>query len=78
MASIFQKDFISISKISKDKYTFIEGKENLYRRLTVRECARIPDQGGVSVPYKANRGNIAQAWCIWKGIDSWLCLPRRK
>lgn len=28
-------------KISKDKYTFIEGKENLYRRLTVRECARI-------------------------------------
>ena len=43
----------------------------------LRECARIPDQGGVSVPYKANRGNIAQAWCIWKGIDSWLCLTRR-
>ena len=44
----------------------------------LRECARIPDQGGTSVPYKANRGNIAQAWCIWKGIDSWLCLPRQQ
>ena len=44
----------------------------------LRECARIPDQGGVSVPYKANRGNIAQAWCIWKGIDSWLCLTRQQ
>lgn len=43
----------------------------------IREIVRIPDPGGNSVPYAANRGNIAQAWCIWKGIDSWLCLPRR-
>ena len=43
----------------------------------LREIARIPTQGGTSVPYAANRGNIAQAYCIWKGIDSWLCLPRR-
>lgn len=28
-------------KISKDKHIFVPGKENLYRRLTVRECARI-------------------------------------
>lgn len=28
-------------KIGKDKRKFVEGKENLYRRLTVRECARI-------------------------------------
>lgn len=44
----------------------------------LREISRIPDQGGTSVPYKANRGNIAQSWCIWKGIDSWLCLPRQQ
>lgn len=44
----------------------------------LREICRIPDQGGTSIPYKANRGNIAQAWCIWKGIDSWLCLPRQQ
>ena len=44
----------------------------------LREIARIPDQGGVSIPYAANRGNIAQAYCIWKGLDSWLCLPRQK
>lgn len=28
-------------KIDKDKYIFEQGKENLYRRLSVRECARI-------------------------------------
>lgn len=44
----------------------------------LREVVRIPDQGGTSVPYKANRGNIAQAWCIYRGIDSWLCLPRQQ
>jgi len=27
--------------IEKDKRKFVEGKEHLYRRLTVRECARI-------------------------------------
>lgn len=53
----------------------IECRRNPWYYL--RELARIPDQGGTSVPYAANRGNIAQAWCIWKGIDSWLCLPRR-
>lgn len=44
----------------------------------LREIARIPDPGGTAVPYLANRGNIAQAWCIWKGLDSWLCLPRQQ
>ena len=44
----------------------------------LREICRIPDQGNPNgIPYKANRGNIAQAWCIVHGIDSWLCLPRR-
>lgn len=28
-------------KIDKDKYKFVEGKENLYRRMSVREIARI-------------------------------------
>lgn len=28
-------------KIEKDKQIFVPGKENLYRRLTVRECARL-------------------------------------
>ncbi len=28
-------------KIGKDKNIFVPGKENLYRRLTVRECARV-------------------------------------
>ena len=44
----------------------------------LREIARIPDPGGTAVPYLANRGNIAQAWCILHGLDSWLNLPRQQ
>lgn len=28
-------------KVATDKHVFVDGKENLYRRLSVRECARI-------------------------------------
>jgi hypothetical protein len=44
----------------------------------LREVCRIPSQGGAPVPFKANRGNIAQTWCVVHGIDSWLCLPRQQ
>ena len=44
----------------------------------IREICRIPDQGGQPVQYLANRGNIAQAWCISKGLDSWLNIPRQQ
>ena len=44
----------------------------------LREVSRIPSQGGEPVRCKANRGNIAQTWCILHGIDSWLCLPRQQ
>ena len=30
-----------MEKISTDHFAFVKGKENLYRRLTVRECARL-------------------------------------
>lgn len=45
----------------------------------LREIARIPSAGcPEGVPYIANRGNIAQTWCLKMGIDSWLCLPRQQ
>lgn len=44
----------------------------------LRELSRIPDPGGTAIRYIANRGNIAQAWCIFHGLDSWLCLPRQQ
>lgn len=54
-----------------------ECRRNVWYYL--REVCRIPDQGNpLGIPYKANRGNIAQAWCILHGIDSWLCLPRQQ
>lgn len=54
----------------------LECKQNPWYYL--REISRIPDQGGQSIHYIANRGNIAQAWCILHAIDSWLCLPRQR
>lgn len=45
----------------------------------LREVCRIPDSGNPKgIPYKANRGNIAQAYLFLHGIDSWLCLPRQQ
>lgn len=64
--------------LSKDQISRIalECAKNPWYYL--REIAHIPDQGGNFVRYKANRGNIAQAYCIWRGLDSWLCLPRQQ
>ena len=60
-----------ISKIS------LECLNNLWYYL--REICRIPAAGNPrGIPYKANRGNIAAAWCLLQGIDSWLCLPRQQ
>lgn len=87
MLEIYDISLISVNPFAHDK----DGRTTLTRDQIsrvmtecarnpwyfLREVSRIPDQGGTSVPYKANRGNIAQAWCIWKGLDSWLCLPRR-
>lgn len=53
----------------------IECTRNIWYYL--REVCLIPTSGA-PVRYKANRGNIAQTWCIIHGIDSWLCLPRQQ
>lgn len=45
----------------------------------LREIARVEEPGlPHGIPYAANRGNIAQAWCLLHGLDSWLCLPRQQ
>ena len=66
------------TSLSQDQVTRImtECMRNPWYYL--REICRIPDPGGTAVPYIANRGNIAQAWCIFHGLDSWLCLPRQQ
>lgn len=88
MLELKDPGLVNIDPYAKDKYgkctltneqvdrILLECKLNPWYYL--REVCRIPDQGGTAVPYRANRGNIAQAWCIWKGYDSWLCIPRQK
>jgi hypothetical protein len=45
----------------------------------LREIAHIAAASSPrGIPYMANKGNIAQAWCFIHGIDSWLCLTRQK
>lgn len=65
--------------LSKDiiQRVIYECKNNCWYFL--REVCRIPEAGSPSgVSYRANRGNIAQAWCLLHGIDSWLCLTRQQ
>lgn len=65
--------------LTKDQISRIitECKRNPWYFL--REVVRITEPGNPNgTPYRANRGNIAQAWCILHNIDSWLCLPRQQ
>lgn len=56
----------------------VECTKNMWYYL--REVVRIPESGGdeQGVMFKANRGNIAQAYLLLHGIDSWLNLPRQQ
>ena len=76
----YQCDDKGNTTLSKDQISriMIEISRNMWYYL--REICRIPESGasGGGVPYIANRGNIAQAWCFLHGIDSWLCLPRQQ
>lgn len=74
----FQCDEEGHTTLSEDQISriILECRRNPWYFL--REIVRIPDQGGTAVPYRANRGNLAQAWCMKNGIDSWLCLPRQQ
>lgn len=66
-------DNLTLDQISR---IMTECTRNMWYYL--REICRIPTQGGAPIPFKANRGNIAQSWCILHGLDSWLCLPRQQ
>ena len=74
----YQCDAHGNTTLSKDQISriLLECSRNPWYFL--REIVRIPDQGGTAVFYKANRGNIAQAWCVINGLDSWLCLTRQQ
>lgn len=74
----FAVDSEGHTTLTKDQIMRIETELFKNPWYYLREIARIPDQGGTAVPYKANRGNIAQAWCFIHGLDSWLCLVRQK
>lgn len=88
MLEIFDYSLITVDPYAVDKNgNTTLSQDQIARIITecfrnpwyyLREIARIPDPGGVSVQYRANRGNIAQAWCITKGLDSWLCLTRQQ
>ena len=66
------------SILTKEQVSIVMAETKVNPWYYLREISRIPAQGGQGSPYKANRGNIAQAWCIIHGYDSWLCLPRQK
>ena len=66
------------STLSRDQVKRIINEIVVNPWYYLREISRIPDQGGQPIPYAANRGNIAQAWCIKNNLDSWLTIPRQQ
>lgn len=83
----FMLELCDPSLVGVDPYAPNLTKDTISRIMTecsrnpwyyLREISRIPDQGGSGVPYKANRGNIAEMWCFLHGIDSWFCIPRQQ
>lgn len=83
----FMLEIYDYNIVNIDPYAENLTKDQISRIMTectrnpwyyLREVCRIPDQGGVGIPFKANRGNIAQTWLTLHGIDSWLCLPRQQ
>lgn len=44
----------------------------------LRECVRIPEQGGSGIKYQLHRANLAATFCFLKGIDHYLVIPRQK
>lgn len=83
----FMLEIYDYSLVNIDPYAENLTRDQISRIMTectrnpwyyLREICRIPDQGGVGIPFKANRGNIAQTWLTLHGIDSWLCLPRQQ
>lgn len=44
----------------------------------LREIARIPEQGGTSIPFQLHRGNLAVVFLFINGIDNYITIPRQK
>lgn len=82
MLEIYDYNLVSIDphaeNLTRDQISRIMTECTRNPWYYLREVCRIPDQGGVGIPFKANRGNIAQTWLTLHGIDSWLCLPRQQ
>ena len=43
----------------------------------LREVARIPEQGGTTVPFRLDRGTLAAAWCFYNSANFYLMKPRQ-
>nr|DAQ06652.1 MAG TPA: large terminase [Caudoviricetes sp.] len=43
----------------------------------IREVLRVGASGAGGIPYILNRANLAQAWCAFNSIDSFLTMPRQ-
>lgn len=69
----------SLSREQKDRISY-ECMNNIYYFL--RECVRIPEQGGATGPgsgsaFILHRGNLSAAWCFDHNIDFYLVVPRQ-
>lgn len=78
---LYDTSLIGIDPHDEDNLT-LEQKTRIQREVRInpwyflRECVRVVETGG-NISYQANRGNIAQSFCIFNNIDAIECLPRQ-
>ena len=74
----YQQDKEGKCTLSKDQVARVLEECRVNPWYFIREVVRLKGAGGGPVPYGANRGNIAQSWCLLNGIDSYLTIPRQQ
>ena len=70
----------------RDPRLSIQMKQRIFRECAynywyfIRECVRIPDQGGAvnsGIPYKLHRGNLALNYCLMLNLNVFAEFPRQ-
>jgi hypothetical protein len=63
--------------LTQDQILKISMEAKLNPWYLVRECIRVPMQGGEATHFILNRANLAQIWCFLNSVDSFITIARQ-
>lgn len=77
---LYDEDLVGVDPYDKDLSWDMKVKIVMECRRNfwyfAREVMKIPAPG-TALRFKLNRGNLAAAWCMMNGINSYLVMPRQ-